>query len=178
MFLLEPVGIFVDNQKMTSDTGDHIRFWAHRRLARIYFHKHKVLSKRQFDQVDWKSVHPTLHGISRLFQLWASKHVLGVAGTMKFLSHQDDRSPLCPSCGACNESCRHVHVAQRWDEHTLLFNPHERWSNGWKSTIHLQTWHISYLIICAGGETLHALHALPISTYPPCMSHLPNRKKS
>ncbi len=27
---------------------------------------------------------------------------------MKFLSHQDDRSPLCPSCGACNESGRHV----------------------------------------------------------------------
>jgi hypothetical protein len=27
---------------------------------------------------------------------------------MKFLSYQDDRSPLCPSCDACNESCRHV----------------------------------------------------------------------
>ena len=108
MFPLEPVGIFVDNQKMTLDTGDHIRFWAHRRLAPIYFHKHKVLSTRQFDQVNWKSVHSTLHGLSRLFQLWASKHVLGVAGTMMFLSHQDDRSPLCPSCGACNKSCRHV----------------------------------------------------------------------
>ena len=36
MFPLEPVGIFVDNQNMTSDTGDYIQFWAHRRLARIY----------------------------------------------------------------------------------------------------------------------------------------------
>ncbi len=108
MFPLEPVGIFMGNQKMTSDTSNHIQFWAHRRLAHIYFHDHKILSTAQFNQVDWKSVHSTLHGLPRLFQLWASKHVLGVAGTMKFLSHQDDRSQLCPSCEACNESCRHV----------------------------------------------------------------------
>ena len=44
MFPLEPVGIFVGNQKMTSDSGDHIRFWAHRRLACIYFHEHKILN--------------------------------------------------------------------------------------------------------------------------------------
>jgi hypothetical protein len=27
---------------------------------------------------------------------------------MKFLSHQDGRSPLCPSCQACEETCAHV----------------------------------------------------------------------
>ena len=51
MFPLEPVGIFMGNQKMTSDTGDHIQFWAHRRLARTYFHDHKILGTEQFDQV-------------------------------------------------------------------------------------------------------------------------------
>jgi hypothetical protein len=108
LFPLESVGVFVDNQKMTSDTEEYIQFWAHRQLARQYFHDQKILSTEQFDQVDWKSVHSTLHGLPCLFQLWASKHVLGVAGTMKFLSYQDSRSPLCPSCGICNESCLHV----------------------------------------------------------------------
>jgi hypothetical protein len=33
------------------------------------------------------------------------KHVLGIAETMTFLAHQDDRSPMCPSCNGCIESC-------------------------------------------------------------------------
>ncbi len=52
MFPLEPAGIFVDNQKMTSDTGNHIQFWAHRKLACNYFQDHKILSTEQFDHVD------------------------------------------------------------------------------------------------------------------------------
>jgi hypothetical protein len=87
MFPLEPVGLFVGRQKMTSDTGDHIRFWAHHRLAQDYYWDRNILSNEQFDQVDWRSVYDTLHGLPRLFQLWASKHVLGIAGSMKFLSH-------------------------------------------------------------------------------------------
>jgi hypothetical protein len=27
---------------------------------------------------------------------------------MKFLAHQDDRSPQCPSCDACHETCHHI----------------------------------------------------------------------
>ncbi len=42
MFPLKPVSIFVDNQKRTSDTGDHIQFWAHRKLACNYFQDHKI----------------------------------------------------------------------------------------------------------------------------------------
>ncbi len=44
----------------------------------------------------------------RLFQVWASKHVLGVEGTIKFLAHQDGCDPICPSCRACEETCAHV----------------------------------------------------------------------
>ncbi len=75
---------------------------------RTYYQEHNLLSHEQFDAIDWKSVHNTLHNLPRLFQLWASKHVLDIAGTMKFLSHQDGRSPLCPSCHECNETCKHI----------------------------------------------------------------------
>ncbi len=81
---------------MTSDTGGSIQYWAHHQLARNYYQEHKILSHDQFDAIDWRSIHSTLHELLRLFQLWASKHVLKIAGTMKYLSHQDGRSPPVP----------------------------------------------------------------------------------
>ncbi len=46
--------------------------------------------------------------VPRLFQVWAAKHVLGIAGTMKFLAHQDGCNPTCPSCRVCVETCAHI----------------------------------------------------------------------
>ncbi len=113
MFPLEPIGLFVGGQKMTSETGEHIRFWAHLQLARKYYSNHKLLSFEQFNLINWKYIHHALYGLPRLFQLWESKHVLGIAGTMKFLAYQDKRSPLCPSCLECKETCRHIaHCAE------------------------------------------------------------------
>jgi hypothetical protein len=108
MFPLEPVGVFIQGEKMTSDTEGYIQYWAHHQIARAYYQDKNLLSHKQFDAIDWKSVHNTLHNLPRLFQLWASKQVLGVAGTMKFLSHQDGQSPLCPSCHKCDKTCQHI----------------------------------------------------------------------
>jgi hypothetical protein len=108
LFPLEPIGITVGGEKLLSKTGDLFRFHAHRQLARTFFHQQGILMREAFDEVDWESVHKTLHAVPQLFQVWASKHVLRIVGTMKFLSHQDGRSPLCPSCQACEETCTHV----------------------------------------------------------------------
>jgi hypothetical protein len=93
---------------MTSDRGGSIQYWAHYQLAWNYYQEHDILSYKQFDAIDWRPIHNTLHDLLRLFQLWASKHVLSIAGTIKFLSYQDDRSPLCPSCHECNKTCKHI----------------------------------------------------------------------
>jgi hypothetical protein len=74
---------------------------------RIHCNK-KNLSNVQFDAIDWTSIHRTLHNLPRLFQIWATKHVLGIAGTMSFLAHQDDRCRRCPSCNGCVETCSHI----------------------------------------------------------------------
>jgi hypothetical protein len=108
MFPLKPVGLFVHGEKMTSETGSHIRYWSHHHLAGKYYCNRKLLSFEQFDAIDWKSIHQALHDLPRLFQLWMAKHVLGIIGTMKFLSHQDGRSPLCSSCNECKEMCKHI----------------------------------------------------------------------
>ena len=108
MFPLEPIGLFIDGKKMILETGSQIRFWAHHQLAQEFYRDQKILSHLQFDSVDWPFVLRTLHDLPRLFQVWAAKQVLGIAGTMKFLAHQDDRSSMCPSCNCCVKLCVHV----------------------------------------------------------------------
>ena len=130
MFPLKPVGVFVQGEKMTSDTGGHIHYWAHHQLTRAYYHEHNLLSHKQFDAIDWRSVHNTLHKLPWLFQLWASKQVLGIAGTMKFLSYQDGWSPLCPSCLKSDETCKHIAScpeAGRAAAFRQLTNEFEKW---------------------------------------------------
>jgi hypothetical protein len=108
LFPLEPIGISVGGEKLSSETGQLLRFHAHRQLARMFFHQKGILAQDTFNEVDWEAVHWALHAVPWLFQVWASKHVLEIAGTMKFLAHQDGHNPLCPSCQMCEETCAHV----------------------------------------------------------------------
>ncbi len=108
MFPLEPIGLFIKGERMTSKTGDQLRFWAHLQLTRAFYAKQGLLSNGQFDKIDWRLVHHTLHNLPQLFQVWAAKHVLNIVGTMKFLSYQDGRCKLCPSCQQYKETCHHV----------------------------------------------------------------------
>jgi hypothetical protein len=108
MFPLEPIAMFVQGGKLTSDTGDTLRFWAHRQLARDYYQSKGIILRDQFDETDWWSLQRTLTSLPRLFQLWAAKHMNRIAGTMSFLSHQDGRCDRCPSCESCVETCPHV----------------------------------------------------------------------
>ena len=93
---------------MISDMGGSIGYWVHYQLAWNYYQERDILSYKQFDAINWRPIRNTLHDLLRLFQLWASKHVLGIVGTMKFLSYQDNWSPICPSCHECNKTCKHI----------------------------------------------------------------------
>ncbi len=108
LFPLKEIGAFVGGAKLSSDAGQQLRFQAHRQLTRMLFLRKKILTGEGFDKVGWGHVHGALHSVSRLFQVWALKHVIGIAGTMKFLSHQDSRESRCPSCLACKETCSHI----------------------------------------------------------------------
>jgi hypothetical protein len=89
MFPLEPIGMFVQGGKLTSDTGNTLRFCTHRQLARAYYHSKGIILHEQFDETDWWTLQRTLTSLPWLFQLWAAKHVNRIAGTMSLLSHQD-----------------------------------------------------------------------------------------
>ncbi len=108
LFPLEEIRAFIKGEKLSLDASQQIPFHAHHQLAKMLFLWKKILSGKGFDKVGWDSVHGALHSVSRLFQVWALKHLLGIASTMKFLSHQDGREPVCPSCLAWEETCSHI----------------------------------------------------------------------
>ena len=108
-FPLEPVTMFVGDEKMTSNTSAHLRFWVHRQLAEETFFKLGILNPESFREVAWEEVYATLHEVPRMFQLWAAKQVMGIAGTNSYQArYKDDHDPHCPSCDNAIETCAHV----------------------------------------------------------------------
>ena len=60
-FPLEPICMFVEGKKMTSDTGAHIQYAAGRWIARSFFYQTSRMFTDAFDEVDWPQVHRTLN---------------------------------------------------------------------------------------------------------------------
>ena len=80
IFLLKPVAIFVGDEKVTSNTGGSLRLWVHQQLAKELFFKLGIMTPLGFKEVAWRLVYDTLHEVPRLFQLWACKQVMNIAG--------------------------------------------------------------------------------------------------
>jgi hypothetical protein len=59
-FPLEPLCVFLDKNKLTSDKRERLKFWVRKQLARTRFHKGNVLHSHKFDKVDWDMVHTAL----------------------------------------------------------------------------------------------------------------------
>jgi hypothetical protein len=64
-----------------------------------------ILDFHVFDLVDWEMVHKTLHNVPKLFQQWACKQVMGIAGTMEWNKTECKK---CPSCMQALDTCAHV----------------------------------------------------------------------
>jgi hypothetical protein len=109
MLPLESVGVFAGKNKITSGPGKILRFWAARTAARNVFFKYKILQPDQFDEVAWSVVHHALWEVPRMFQIWAAKQVMGLAGTNEMQSrYKEEHDRRCPSCGVAVETCGHV----------------------------------------------------------------------
>jgi hypothetical protein len=52
MFPLKPIGLFIQGEKLTSNTGKLLQFWAPRQLARTYYHSKCIILHNQFDKTD------------------------------------------------------------------------------------------------------------------------------
>ena len=72
-FPLESLCVFLGKEKILSDTGARIRFWDHKKHAEEVFRNQKILLTDQFKEVDWEMIHPALHELPWMFQIWACK---------------------------------------------------------------------------------------------------------
>jgi hypothetical protein len=83
-FLLEPICMFVEGKKMTSDTGPYIRYVAGQQEARLFFQETSRMFTDAINKVDWPNVYRTLNKeVPRLFQMWACKQVMNISATNK-----------------------------------------------------------------------------------------------
>jgi hypothetical protein len=102
-FPLEPICMFVDGKKMTSDTGAHIWYADGCQVACSFFHRTSRLFTDAFDEVDWPQVHRMLNEeVLRLFQ------VIAVTNKNLYWRHHDWRSNKCPCCTIHMETAEHI----------------------------------------------------------------------
>ena len=98
MFPLESIAVYVGEDKLSSDMSKCVRFWVHKQIAKEVFAKLSVLDEGKFDEVSWGMVWGALKEAQRMFQIWASKQVMDVAGVNKNLAKCKPRqSKRCPS---------------------------------------------------------------------------------
>ena len=104
-FPLEPITIFMDKNKLTSDKGDKLRFWAHKQIAKTYFYEAKILFE-EFDLIDWESIYAALHTAypdfskyGRASKSWESPQQMGI---------EDGKHPWTRDAQAANRNARHA----------------------------------------------------------------------
>ena len=108
---LESVVIMTGNHKITSGSEESLVFWCNKILARRTLSDSKVhwLDEEQFDEVYWPACYQALTEVPRMFQLFASKQMLGIAGCdVNEAYYTPGHDPLCLSCGVVPETCGHI----------------------------------------------------------------------
>jgi hypothetical protein len=108
---LEAVVVRIGKDKMTAGSEESIVFWCNKALARRTLSDPKVkwINEEQFDEIYWPACYSALTGTKRMFQIFASKQTMGIAGcndNLAYYTPGHDRK--CPSCGVAIETCAHV----------------------------------------------------------------------
>ena len=60
-FPLEPISVWVGEDKMTSDTSKQLKFWVHKQLTEQTFYQLGLMSYDHFQEVAWRQVYDALH---------------------------------------------------------------------------------------------------------------------
>ena len=94
---------------MTSDTSKLLKFWVHKQLAEQTFYQLGLISSDHFQEVARRQVYDALHEVSRMFQIWACKQVMNIAGVNSNQAvYKANHDPMCPSFNEEEETFRHV----------------------------------------------------------------------
>jgi hypothetical protein len=158
-FPLEPITLFVGEEKITSESGPVIRFAAQKQEARSLFCSQRILNPEQFDAVAWKQIHRSLHQAPKMFQMFAFKQVFDVSAVFNNLSKQEKYKHLgkmCPCCTYRVETAGHILTCEEEGRVTNFLRQAdvlERWLRAVGTD-----WELSELIVTfvksRGGKTM------------------------
>jgi hypothetical protein len=146
----EAVGLFVRQNKITSDPTNSLRYLLSKAEARRFLTTEQGWTAEQFDSVGWDWLHQVLASKPVMFRLWLSKQHSNFCATglqMKRCKLSDD--DRCPSCWSCRERARHL-CACPSDSRTQLFLDNVADLEGWltlnnNTDSELAYWLIKYI---------------------------------
>ena len=105
----ETVGLFINQQKITSDPTNTLRYQLSKVEAKLFLTSQQGWSDEQFDDVGWDWLHQVLASKPIMFRLWLSKQHSNFCATglqMKRCKLTED--DCCPSCWSRKERASHL----------------------------------------------------------------------
>ena len=70
-FPLEPVAVWTDEDKLSSDAAASLRLWVRKQLAEKTCYHQNILSPQQFQEIVWKQVYDALFEAPKMFQVFS-----------------------------------------------------------------------------------------------------------
>ena len=109
MFPLDPLAMFIGEDKLTTDMSGESRFWVKKQIVKTVFDKLRLMLSEKFHEVVWRHVYDAVLETPRMFQIWACKQVANIAVVNRNLSKKmKDQCSKCLSCDVGEETCHHV----------------------------------------------------------------------
>lgn len=96
----ESIVVRIGKDKMTAGLEESIVYWCNKAFAwrTLSDSKVKWLDEEQFDEVYWPACYSALTGTKRIFQIFACKQTMGIAGCNKNQYYTPGHDKKCPSC--------------------------------------------------------------------------------
>ena len=147
----EATALFVDQEKITSDPTNALRYLLGKTKARQFLTTEQGWSGEQFDSVGWDWLNQVLSSKPIMFRLWLSKQHSNFCATnlqMKRCKLSDD--DRCPSCWSRRERAKHLCTCPS-DSRTQLFLDNVRDLENWltnnnNTDSELSYWLIKYIL--------------------------------
>ncbi len=103
------------------DPTDHVRFECGRHLARGFLTSEMIWLTKQFDSVDWDSLHSCLQSKQDGFRTWLAKQHSNLCATYMWMKRWfGNKDSLCPSCQLVDETADHLCQCTNLDRCRLL----------------------------------------------------------
>ena len=128
----ESVAVMNSGMKITGNIAETIRFAKGMEEARTFLVKEKGWLEKQFEEVDWNSLHCTLKCKPDGYVTWLCKQHTGFCGTRVMVgrySGEEEVDETCPNCG-CRENAAHLCVCTN-EERSRLFEENVEELRGW-----------------------------------------------